>query len=124
MIFLSLFYFFSGRKTDRAGQGGGYMPRRCTPAPQRTRTDCTAQAAGQAVPEPGRGKYQGRPCKARHTPGRWARCTGMYSIPDRPRRVDRGGGVDGLPAQYVRQSVQFRTLNFIHIYMDMFCKKH
>ena len=33
-----------------------------TTAPQRTRTDYTAQEAAQAVPEPGRGKYQGRPC--------------------------------------------------------------
>lgn len=29
------------------------IPRRWRPQPQRIRTDCTAQAAGQAVPEPG-----------------------------------------------------------------------
>lgn len=27
-----------------------------------------------------------------HTPGRWTRCTGLHSIPDRPRWVDRNGG--------------------------------
>nr|DAL44177.1 MAG TPA_asm: hypothetical protein [Caudoviricetes sp.] len=31
--FLSLFYFFGGRKTDRAGLGGGCMPRRWRPQP-------------------------------------------------------------------------------------------
>lgn len=59
---------------------------------QRTRNGYTAQAAAQAVPEPGRDKYQGRPCKAQRTPERWTRCTGPHSIPDRPRRVDRNGG--------------------------------
>lgn len=71
--------------------GAPYIPRRWRPQPQRTQTDCTRQAAGQAVPEPGRGKYQGRPCKARHTPGRWTRCTGLHPIPDRPRLDDRTG---------------------------------
>lgn len=28
MIFLSLFYFFGGDGNDRAGLGGGYIPRR------------------------------------------------------------------------------------------------
>lgn len=65
--FLSLFYFFGGDGTDRAGLGGGCIPRRWRPQPQRTRADCDAQAAGQAVPEPGRERYQGRPRKARHT---------------------------------------------------------
>lgn len=32
MIFLSLFYFFGGDGNDRAGLGGGYIPRRYTPA--------------------------------------------------------------------------------------------
>ena len=27
-----------------------------------------------------------------HTPGHWTRCTGLHSIPDRPRRDDRNGG--------------------------------
>nr|DAU62280.1 MAG TPA: hypothetical protein [Caudoviricetes sp.] len=51
VIFLSLFYFFGGDETDRAGRGGGYIPRRWRPQPQRARTDYTAQAAGQAVPD-------------------------------------------------------------------------
>ena len=46
---------------------GGY------PSPQRTRTDYTAQAAAQAVPEPGRGKYQGRPCPQQAAHGTHAR---------------------------------------------------
>ena len=32
-------------------------------------------------------KYQGIP-----PPKRWTRCTGLHSIPDRPRRADRNGG--------------------------------
>ena len=37
-------------------------------------------------------KYQGIP-----PPKRWTRCTGLHSIPDRPRRADRnGGGVLGV----------------------------
>lgn len=51
---MGLFYFFGGDGTDRAGLGGGYIPRRWRPKPQRTRKDCISQAAGQAVP-----KYQG-----------------------------------------------------------------
>lgn len=39
---------------------------------------------------------QGRPPTAGrapiHTPKRWTRCTGLHSIPDRPRRADRTGG--------------------------------
>lgn len=62
---MSLFYFFGGDETDRAGLGGGYIPRRWRPKPQRTRTDCTAQAAGQAVPKTRANKYQGRPTPRR-----------------------------------------------------------
>jgi hypothetical protein len=51
---LSLFYFFGGDGTDRAGLGGGYIPRRWRPQPQRTRNDGTQQEAGQTVPKPGR----------------------------------------------------------------------
>lgn len=78
---MSLFYFFGGDGTDRAGLGGGYIPRRWRPQPQRTRTDCTAQAAGQTVPN----ARQTTPRTDTHTPGRWTRCTGLHSIPDRPR---------------------------------------
>lgn len=49
--FLSLFYFFGGEGTDRAGLVGGYIPRRWRPQPQRTRTACTSQAAAHAVPD-------------------------------------------------------------------------
>ena len=63
------------------------IPRRWSPSPQRTRTDCKLQAAGQAVPEPGQ-TIQG----TAHRPGRWTRCTGLLTIPDKPRRVDRDGG--------------------------------
>ena len=49
-LFLWVFFiFFGGDGTHRAGQGGCYMPRRCTPAPQRTRTDCTEQTAEQGT---------------------------------------------------------------------------
>ena len=46
------------RATHRAGLGGGCIPLRWRPHPQRTRTDCT----------------------------------GLHSIPDRPRRADLDGG--------------------------------
>ena len=38
-------------------------------------------------------RQQRRPTQGMtHTPGRWTRCTGLRSIPDRPRRGDRDGG--------------------------------
>ena len=58
-----------------------------TTAPQRTRTGCTRQTAAQAIPD-ARQTMQGKA----HTPGRWTRCTGLHSIPGRPRRADRDGG--------------------------------
>ena len=50
-------------------------------------------------------KYQGI-----SPPKRWTRCTGLHSIPDRPRRADRnGGGVLG-----VSETVQIWTTQFYH----------
>lgn len=43
---MSLFYFFGGDGTDRAGLGGGYIPRRCplhSSAPGRTAHDTHAR---------------------------------------------------------------------------------
>lgn len=41
-------------------------------------------------------RQQGKPRHApTHTPGRWTRCTGLHSIPDRPRRADQDGGGAG-----------------------------
>lgn len=38
-------------------------------------------------------QMQGRPRHAQtRTPGRWTRCTGLHSIPDRPRGADSTGG--------------------------------
>ena len=54
-----------------------------------------------------------------HTPGRWTRCTGLHSIPDRPRRVNRDGGGAGGRAQCVRQSVQIRTL-YLYSFISVF----
>lgn len=48
---MSLFYFFGGDGTDRAGLGGGCMPRRWRSQPQHTRNGCTRQAARQTVPD-------------------------------------------------------------------------
>lgn len=42
--------------------GSPHIPQRWRPKPQRTRTDCTAQAAGQAVPDARQTTH-----KARHT---------------------------------------------------------
>lgn len=50
------------RATHRAGLGGGYIPRRCATALQRTRTAYTSQAAAQAVPDARQTTH-----KARHT---------------------------------------------------------
>ena len=77
-------------------QRSPYTPPVETPAPSAPGT--TAQRRQQRRPC----QMQGRPPTTNsaptHTPGRWTRCTGMHSIPDRPRRVDRGGagGLDSL----------------------------
>ena len=79
-----------GRSVHRAGLGGGYIPRRCTPA--------NSSAPGRTTQH----RQQHRPCQMQgrppttgrappHTPGRWTRCTGLHSIPGRPRRVDQDG---------------------------------
>lgn len=59
---MSLFYFFGGDGTDRAGLGGGYIPRRCTPA-HSSAPGWTAHGRQQRRPC----QMKGRPCKARHT---------------------------------------------------------
>ena len=43
------------------------------------------------------------------TPGHWTRCTGLHSIPDKPRRVDQdgGGGLEGV--RRVSETEQKRT---------------
>ena len=68
------------RATHRAGLGGGYIPRRWRPQPTAhpERLHITGSSADHT----------------RHgtQPGRWTRCTGLHSIPDRPRGVDQGGG--------------------------------
>lgn len=85
--------------------GAPYIPRRWRPQPQRTRTACTSQAARQAAPDAGQ-TTQG----TTHTPKRWTRCTGLHSIPDRPRLDDRTGcGV--LDYLYnVSETEQIRTI--------------
>lgn len=57
------------------------------PSPQRTRNDGTRQAAGQTMPKPGRANT-----RADRPPKSWTRCTGLHSMPDRPRGIDRTGG--------------------------------
>ena len=72
---VGLFYFFGGDGTDRAGLGGGCMPRRWLPTP--------SSAPGQTATHR---RHQGRPCQMQaqtmqgkaHTPGRWTRCTGLH----------------------------------------------
>lgn len=71
---VGLFYFFGGDGTDLAGLGGGCIPRRWRPQPQRTRTACTLQAAGQTMPDISGQTTQG----TTHTPGRWTRRTGLH----------------------------------------------
>lgn len=85
---VGLFYFFGGNRTDRAGLGGGCIPRRCTPAPSsapgRTTPGRPYQMQGQTMQDTAHGAPT-------HTPGRWTRCGGLHSIPDCPRRADRNG---------------------------------
>ena len=50
----AFFEFFLRRISTHPTPGASCIPRRWRPQPQRTRTDCTSQAAAQAVPEPGR----------------------------------------------------------------------
>ena len=59
---MSLFYFFGGDGTDRAGLGGGCIPRRCPPAP--------SSAPGQTTQH----RQQGRPCQnqSKQVPGHTA----------------------------------------------------
>ena len=61
---MSLFYFFGGDGTDRAGLGGGYIPRRWFPAPSSAPEMATQH------------RQQGRPCQ----------------MQGRPRKTDRDGG--------------------------------
>ena len=98
------------RATHRSGLGGGYIPRRWRPQPQRTRTDCARQTAGQAVPEPGQTMQE-----TAHTPGRWTRCTGLHSIPDRPRGVDRNGC-----GRWRAWSVSGKVYNFGRLFLSIF----
>lgn len=80
-----------------------YTPEVETPAPSAPGT--TAHHRQQDRPC----QMQGRPRKARHTPGRWTRCTGLHSIPNRPRRADRNGG-GRWRAGSASETVQIRTL--------------
>lgn len=78
------------RATHRAGLGGGYIPRRWRPHPPAhpDRLHSTGSRADRAKTRAG--KYQGR-----QPPKRWTRCTGLHSIPDRPRGADQYGGGAG-----------------------------
>lgn len=77
---VGLFYFFGGDETDRAGLGGGCIPRRCTPA--------STGAPGRAAHH----RQQGRPCQTRRTDTHARTPDTLHPIPDRPRRADRTGG--------------------------------
>ena len=99
------------------GMSGHHLPhpRRSLYAPQVETTapsapGRTAQHRQQRRPY----QIQGRPHTAgrapAHTPGRWTRCTGLHSIPDRPRRCNRDGGGAKLSAQCVRNCADLDTL--------------
>lgn len=80
-----LFYFGDFSRHSPGGAGRRlYTPPVETPAP--SAPGRTAQHRQQGKPC----QMQGRPRHApTHTPGRWTRCTGLHSIPGRPRRADR-----------------------------------
>lgn len=80
------------------------MPRRCTPA--------NSSAPGRLAHH----RQQGRPRHApTHTPGRWARCTGLHPILDRPRRADRTGG-----GCWRAGSVSGKVYNFGRLFLSIF----
>ena len=87
---MSLFYFFGGDGADRAGLGGGCIPRRWRPQPQRTRKACTSQAAVQAVPKPGRTNT--RADHARHD-------THVRTLDTLHREIGTAAGAGGLAAR-------------------------
>lgn len=86
----------------------------------------------RAPGRPAHHRQHGRPCQMQgrqrhapaHTPGRWARCTGMHSIPDRPRRADRTCG-GCWRAWSVSETEQIRTrtsrIASIHIFVTFCC---
>jgi hypothetical protein len=84
----AFFEFFLREASTAPPPARPIYPRGGDPSPQRTRNGYTAQAAAQTAPN----ARQTTPRTDTHTPGRWTRCTGLHSIPDRPRRVDRNGG--------------------------------
>ena len=79
---------------------GDYRP----PNPRRSLYTPPVETPAPSAPgRPTHHRQQRRPCKMQgkprhaptHTPGRWTRCTGLHSIPDRPRGGDRYGGGAG-----------------------------
>lgn len=74
------------------------------PHPRRSLYTPPVKTTAPSAPgTPAHHRKQHRPCQMQrrprhaptHTPGRWTRCTGLHSIPDRPRRADQDGGGSG-----------------------------
>lgn len=92
---MSLFYFFGGDGTDRAGQGGGYMPRRWRPKPPAhlERPHTTGSNTGRARR------------KADHATHRHTRQKAEYAAPE-----DQDGGAGGrgaCPANYTFSDAKY-----------------
>lgn len=106
-----LFYFGDFSRYSPGGAGRRlYTPPVETPAHSAPGT--TAHDREQRRPC----QMQGRPRRTpAHTPGRWARCTGLHSIPDRPRRVDRTGG-----GRWRAGSVSGKVYNFGRLFLSIF----
>lgn len=86
--------------------GVPYMPFRCTPA-HSSAPGTTAHDRQQGRP----GQMQDRPRHApTHTPKRWTRCTGLHSIPDRPRRDDRDDSGVGMHSACMLRVQRFYML--------------
>ena len=84
----AFFDFFLRRLSTRPTPGASCIPRRWRPLPTPAhpeRLSSTGSSAGRARYTRA-DKYQCIP-----QPGRWTRCTGLHSIPDRPRRDNRTG---------------------------------
>ena len=90
------FNFFYARCRPPHPRRSLYAPQVDTPAP--SAPGRTTQHRQQHRPCQNQGGASTRADHAHnrphtaHTPGRWTRCTGLHSIPDKPRRADRDGG--------------------------------
>ena len=117
------FYFGDFSRYSPGGAGRRLYTPPVHPCPiQRTGKDYTGQAVPDARADHAR---HGAPT---HTPGCWPRCTGLHTIPDRPRWADRDGGGVLEGVECVRNCADMDTrathqnrLYFYHFFVYVCC---